>query len=669
MVRTCVVLLFIAFVHPLLAQDSTQSLGFNVAQLDRSADPCADFYRYVCGTWMKIHPIPPDRSAWDPYYEMEESIDFAVRRIMDGREPGTGEDYRKVRAFYSACMDETTTEKRGLQALTPSFAQLADVSTIDSSVGALATVQTLEAGALFLLYADQDLEDAEQVIANVDYGSLGMGDREYYVATDAPTMKIRDSYRLYVARMLQYSGLSQSASMAGANAVMKIETSMAEAMPTRADRRNPSTQYHKLTFEQLQLLNPRWPWRAYFNRLRLKLVASLNVTSPPYLRSVTELWLGLTFEEQKSYLRWQIVHALSAAMPARFVHEQFNFSGKLLAGAKEEEPRWKRCQLLTNNALGEAVGKVFVQNHFSARTKERAQAEILSIEKALRDDIAHLDWMSDVTRDHALRKLDAFRVKIGYPNKWRDYGGLVVRFEDALGNVVRANRFEFARQLRKIGKPVDRDEWFSLPQDVDGYQSASLVEIVFTAGLLQPPFFDERIDDAVNYGAIGRAMGHEFTHGFDDHGRKFDEHGNLRDWWTPVDESRFAERAQCFVEQYSQFEVVDGKKLNGKLTLGENMADNGGLRLAYAALQHQLTAGKVSETGELTPDQRFFVAFAETQCDNVTDEARRHRLLTDPHAPGRWRVNGTVQNLPEFQKAFACKNTDVMVSTHRCRVW
>jgi putative endopeptidase len=333
------------------------------------------------------------------------------------------------------------------------------------------------------------------------------------------------------------------------------------------------------------------------------------------------------------------------------------------------QPRWKRCARLTNDALGEAIGKVYVAGHFPAEQKQRVLAQVRAIQAALRDDITALSWMSDATRQEALRKLDAYRIKAAYPERWRDYSRLAVQREDAVGNIVRANRAEFARQLAKIGKPVDRDEWFSLPQDVDGYQSAALVEIVFTAGFLQPPFFDPDMDDAVNFGAVGRAMGHEFTHGFDDHGRKFDQHGALRDWWTAEDAVGFQQRAQCFVDEYAQFPVVDDKKMNGQLTLGENLADNGGIRLAYDALEKRLEGQARAAIDGLTPEQRFFLAFAKTQCGNVADATARNRLLTDPHAPGRWRVNGTLRNFPAFEKAFACKATDAMVSPQPCRVW
>jgi len=672
MLRACSLLFFfLGWAVPFFGQttSSPDSLRFDAKAVDKSVEPCADFYQYACGTWMKTHPIPPDRSAWDPYYELAEKNAAIVRGILEGRESGQGEDYRKVTAYYAACMDEPAVEEKGLQALDSDLLQIAQIRTADDSVVALARVETLGADALFAFYSDQDLKDSQNVIAALDHGSLGMTDRDYYLKDDPDSKKLRDDYRAHVGRMLELSGLSHDASLAGAEAVLLLETRMAEATPTREQQRDPTSQYHKLTLKELEHLIPTWPWRRYFLALGAPPISSLNVTSPEYLEKVIGVWQGLSLEEQKAYLRWQVLHALAAALPLKFVEEDFHFYGTLLRGAKEMQPRWKRCARLTNDALGEAVGKVFVTGHFPAGEKERALAQIRSIQTALRDDISKLDWMSDQTRQEALRKLEVFRIKVGYPDHWRDYTGLQVRGDDAVGNAIRAKRFEFARQVGQIGKAVDRDEWFSLPQDVDGYQSAALVEIVFTAGLLQPPFFDPTMDDAVNFGAIGRAMGHEFSHGFDDHGRKFDEHGNLRDWWTPEDSARFEQRAQCFVDEYSQLTVVDDKKLNGRLTLGENLADNGGLRLAYAGLQNQLAGKPIPSIDGLTPEQRFFLAFAETQCGNIADQTARNRLLTDPHSPGRWRVNGTVRNMPEFQKAYACKATDPMVSAHSCRVW
>lgn len=663
-------LLFLCPASPLLGQQAaTIESRFDPHQVDRSAEPCVDFYQYACGNWTKNHPIPADRSAWDPYYELEEKNAGIVRGILEGREPDSGRDYRKVTTYYAACMDEATIERKGLRALDADLHSIAEMHSSIDSVEALARVHSLGAQALFAIYPGQDLKDAEHVLATLDYGSLGMTDRDYYLKDDPDGRKLRDEYREHVRRMLEYSGLSHDASLVGAEAVLRIEASMAEAMPTREQRRDPAMQYHKLTFAQLESLVPSWPWNNYLLALGVPSLAGINVTSPDYLRKMTRVWLDLGSEDRKAYLRWHVLHAMARALPPRFAHEDFQFYGKVLRGVKAMQPRWKRCTQLTNDALGEAVGKVFVAEHFPSDEKERALAEIRSIQAALRDDISQLGWMSDVTQREALRKLEVFRIKVGYPDRWRDYTGLRIRGKDALGNALRANRFEFARQARKLGKTVNRDEWFSLPQDVDGYQSASLVEIVFTAGLLQPPFFDRIMDDAVNFGAIGRAIGHEFSHGFDDHGRKFDEHGNLRDWWTPGDSARFEESARCFVDEYSQFVVVDDKRLNGQLTLGENLADNGGLRLAYAALQSQLAGKPLLNLEGLSSEQRFFLGFAETQCSNVTDQAARNRLLTDSHSPGRWRVNGSVRNMPEFQKAFACRATDPMVNPQPCRVW
>jgi len=652
-----------ALLVPFVALAATLSVS------QTTAAPCADFYQYACGTWMEKHPIPPDRSAWDPYYELAQKNEDAVRHILEGRAPGTTSDYRKVTRYYAACMDESAIEKQGMAPLRAELQRIAAIRAPADSITVLAAVQTLGADALFAFYPNQDLKNSDDVIANLDVGSLGMTDRDYYLNDDAGIKKLRDEYRAHVARMLEYSGVSTEAAQAGADAVLRLETEMARVRPTRVQQRDPVSQYHKLTRAQLDELVPRWPWAQYFAAMGTPPIAEVNVSSLESLRTVTGLWLGLPPAQQQAYLRWHIMHALAAALPAKVVEEDFHFYGTVLHGAQHMQPRWKRCARLTNDHLGEAVGKVFVKRHFSTEQTQRVLAEIRAVQAALRDDISTLSWMSDGTRQEALRKLDAFRIKVGYPGHWRDYSRLQVRAGDAIGNAVRANRFEFARQTAKIGKPVDRDEWFSLPQQVDGYQSASLVEIVFTAGFLQPPFFDSAVDDAVNFGAIGRAMGHEFTHAFDDHGRKFDEHGNLRDWWTAEDAARFQRRAQCFVDEYSQFVVVDDKKLNGQLTLGENIADNGGVRFAYTALAKQLEGKSHAFIEGLTPEQRFFLAFAKTQCANVADATARNRLLTDPHAPGRWRVNGTLRNFPEFRKAFACKASDPMVSPQPCRVW
>ena len=662
MARTFLLLLSLALAAaPAAAPDP---LRFDANAVDKAADPCADFYQYACGPWMKTHPIPPDRSAWDPYYELQEKNAAIARGILEGREPGEGDDYRKVTTYFAACMDEAAIEKQAMAPLRAELERLAG-----DSIGALAALHTLGTDALFSFYPAQDYRDSTQVIATLDLGWLGMTDRDYYLRDDEATKRLREEYRAYVGRMLEFSGLSAPAAQAGAEAVLRLEGELARARPTREERRDPARQYLPLTRAQLDELTPGWPWQKYFAAIGAPAIAKLNVTWPDALRTAMKLWAGLAPAEQQAYLRWHLMHEMAAALPAKVAEENFHFYGTALRGTKEMPPRWKRRARLTSEALGEAIGKVFVAGHLPAGQKQRVLAQVRAIQAALRDDIATLPWMSDATRRQALRKLDTYRIKVGHPDRFRDYGRLEVRAGDAFGNAVRASRFEFARQAAKIGKPVDRDEWFSLPHEVDGYESSARVEVVFTAGMLQPPFFDPAMDDAVNFGAIGRAMGHEFTHGFDDEGRKFDEHGNMRDWWTPEDAAQFQERARCVADEYSQFVVVDDQKLNGKLTLGENLADNGGTRLAYAALEKQLGEKPREPIDGMTPEQRFFLAFAKTQCVNVADATARNRLLTDPHSPGRWRVNGTLRNVSEFQKAFACKAGDAMVSAQPCRVW
>jgi endothelin-converting enzyme/putative endopeptidase len=644
-------------------------LRFDATAVDKAADPCTDFYQYACGTWMKTHPIPPDRSAWDPYYELQEKNAAIVRGILEANPKNAADEQKKVTTYYAACMDEAAIEKKGMAPLGAELERIAAVKTPADAIAALGNVHTLGADALFAFTVAQDAKDSEHEIATIDFGPLGMTDRDYYLKDDAESKRLRGEYRAHVKRMLEYGGLPAEAAQAGADVVLQIESELARVRPTREQRRDPTSMYHKLTRAQLDELTPGWQWQKYFPAIGAPSIAEVNVTWPDALRAAIQLWLGLTLSEQQAYLRWLVVHELTAASPARVVEENFHFYGTTLRGTKEIKPRWKRCASLTNEALGEAIGKVFVTQQFPASQKERVLAQIHAIQAALREDMATLPWMSDATRQQALSKLDAHRIKVGYPDHGRDYGRLEVRSGDAIGNLIRANRFEFARQVAKLGKPVDRDEWFSLPQDVDGYQSDGLVEIVFTAGILQPPFFDSAMDDAVNFGAIGRSMGHELTHAFDDNGRKFDAHGNLRDWWTPEDAARFQERAQCVVDEYSRFVVVDDKKLNGKLTLGENLADNGGTRLAYSALEKLLEHKPRTPIDGMTPEQRFFLAFARTQCVNVADKTARNRLLTDPHSPGRFRVNGTLKNMLEFQKAFSCKAGDAMVSAQPCRVW
>ena len=643
-------------------------LAFRADIVDATQSPCADFYRYACNNWMKTHPIPPDRSSWDPYYELAQKNDEIVRRILEGKEGDRNPLDRKVRDYYAACMDEDAIQKNGLSAIMPELNRIEAIRTSVDAVRALGMLHALGSDALFSFYPNQDPKNAEQVIATIDVASLGMTDRTYYLKDDKTTNDLRQKYLEHVTHMLELSGLRDMEAGTGAAAVLKIETEMAKLEPSRELRRDPNKQYHRMTVAELQDLSPSWPWSEYFRAVKAPGIRNVNVTSPEYLKPMIAFWGSLSLKEQKAYLRWHLVHALAAAFPENFVKENFHLYGEVLRGIHQLSPRWRRCANLANAHLGDAIGRIFVALHFDSAAKHRVVEIIRAIQAALHDDLSTATWMSETTRRAAIEKLAAYRIKVGYPDTWRDYAGLIVRPNDALGNAVRAYRYEFARKIQKIGKPVDRDEWFSLPQEVDGYQSSALVEIVFTAGFLQPPFFDPDLDDPVNFGAVGRAIGHEFTHGFDDRGRKFDSHGNLRDWWTKDDAQAFQEHSSCFVDEYSSFAVL-GNKLNGRLTLGENIADNGGIRLAYLAMEKYLEGKPRKLIDGLTPEQRFFLAFAETQCVNTADQTLRNRLLTDPHSPGQWRVNGTVMNMPEFKAAFGCSNGDAMVNQKPCRLW
>lgn len=667
--RRCAALALVSVLSPCGHVAAESPPGFDPRAVDAEQDPCHDFYAYACGPWLRSHPIPADRSAWDPYYQLAQQGLEHVRGILDGSIRVAGVDGTKTRDDYASCMDEAAIERAGVAPLADELKRIDAIRTADDSVAVLARLHTLGSRGLFSLRVRQDFADADRVIATVDLPSLSMPDRAYYLGAKPEQQALREKFRLHVSRMLEHTGLAHAAAVAGADAVLRFETSLAKAQPPREQMRDPMSQHHPMTRERLAALAPGFSWKVYFSGLGVAEPADLNVASPEYWRSAAAAWLALPAPEQRAFLRWLLVDQLESVLPARFVQQNFHFYGQDLRGTKEMQPRWKRCVHTTNRHLGEAVGRQFVASSFAQDHKARVLAMIRAIQAELRSVIESAQWMTERTRAEALAKIDAYRIKVGYPDQWRDYSGLKIARGDAFGNAVRASRFDFARRLAKLGKAVNRDEWFSLPQEVDGYEGMTLVEVVFTAGFLQPPFFDPRLDDAVNYGALGRAIGHELTHGFDDDGRQFDRHGTLRNWWAPADAKAFGSRAQCFVDQYSQYVVVDGNKLNGKLTLGENIADNGGMRLAYAALAKKLAGKPRTLVDGMGAEQRLFLAFAQTQCVNVTDATLRSRLLGDSHSPGRYRVNGTLSNMPEFAKAFSCKAADAMVRSHPCRVW
>jgi putative endopeptidase len=647
--------------------------GFDPAAIDRSVAPCADFFQFACGNWMARNPVPPDRARWGRFDELAERNQTALRGILEKvsadakREPID----QKIGDQYAACMDEAAIETKGIAALKPELDRVDKLSSPSELPAALAHVHEGGVNAAFRFGSQPDFKDANSVIAAADQGGLGLPDRDYYLKDDAKSADLRAKYVAHVQKMLELSGEPAEKAASDARAVMDLETSLARASLERVKRRDPANIYHKMKVADLQALTPGFDWKAYLAAAGGPPVTDLNVTVPDFFKALDAQMAAVPVETWKAYLRWHLLHENAGLLPAAFVNEDFGFFGKTLTGAKELRPRWKRCVAVVDNEMGEALGRRYVEATFGAEGKARTSKMVATLESALEQDIKTLPWMTEATKVQALGKLKAIANKIGYPDKWRDYSSLHIARGDALGNKLRAEAFEVRRDLEKIGKALDRSEWSMSPPTVNAYYSSLQNNINFPAGILQPPFYDNAIDDAVNFGGIGAVIGHELTHGFDDSGRKFAANGDMKDWWTEEDAKEFEKRAGCIADEYSGFTVAGDVHLNGKLTLGENTADNGGVRIAYMALMQTLAdaAKKPGPIDGFPPEQRFFLGFAQVWCQNETEESARLRATVDPHAPGRYRVNGVVTNMPEFQQAFGCKAGDAMVRENACRVW
>jgi putative endopeptidase len=648
--------------------------GVDLASIDTQVAPCDDFYRYVCTGWKAAHPIPPDQSSWGRFDELQEHNYEVLHEILEkDASPSAQRNpiQRQVGDFYAACMDENAIEAKGTAPLKPELDRIDALTDRAALPALLARLHPIGVNALFNLSSLQDFHDATQVVAIADQGGLGLPDRDYYLKDDPKSAEQRKLYVAHVERMLALLGEPAGRAAADAAAVMAFETELAKASLDLVSRRNPQNVYHRMTVQGLQALTPGFSWSAYLRDLEAPPIPAVNVTVPEYFRAMDALVAKTDPATLRAYLRWHLVHASASLLPRAFVDESFAFYNRTLAGAKELRPRWKRCVTATDGALGEALGREYVATQFGPQAKARTKAMVAAIEAALKQDIEALPWMTPVTKKAAEGKLKAVANKIGYPDHWRDYSSIRVERGDYLGDSYRAGVFEFRRQLGKIGKPVDRGEWGITPPTVNAYYNPLMNDINFPAGILQPPFYSQTADAAVNFGAIGAVIGHELTHGFDDSGRKFAANGNLQNWWTPEDGKEFETRVSCVADQYSGYTAVDDVKVNGRLTLGENVADNGGVRLAGMALAATL-AGKPAAGAKVdgyTPEQRFFIGWAQIWCENVTPEMDRLMALTNPHSPGRYRVDGVAANSPEFQKAWSCKTGAPMAPEKRCRVW
>jgi putative endopeptidase len=639
--------------------------------IDHTVSPCENFYKFACGNWISKNPIPPDRGRWTRFDALTELNLEKLRAILELAAAGTDPATRKIGDFYASCMDEAGIEAKGLAPLAPELARIDALTDMDGLPALLAREHANGTRAFFAFRSTEDNADATKVIAEVDQGGLGLPDRDYYLRTDAASAELRKAYRGHVANMLELLGEGSTAADTHADLVLAIETELARASLDRVKRRDPKNLDHKLSRTELSALAPRFSWGDYFAAVGHGGIDSLNVSWPDFFKGLDGVLAGYEVPVLKIYLRWHLVNRAAPWLPKAFVTERFAFQGRVLTGAQEDRPRWKRCVQQTNWMIGEDLGRAYVAEAFPANTKDETLTMIRAIETAYAADIADLDWMTPETKAKALAKLAAIANKVGYPDKWRDYSALEIVRGDALGNALRAEGFEFRRRLAKIGKPVDRSEWSIPPPTVNAYYNPRTNDINFPAGILQPPFYDPKLDAAANYGAIGSVMGHEMTHGFDDQGRKYDGSGNLRDWWTGADAAAFEQRAACLVNHYGNFTAVGDLKVNGRLTLGENIADAGGLHLAYAALEKSLNGAPPPPVDGLTAPQRFFVAYAQAWCGNATDQEKRRRVLTDPHSPNEFRVNGVVGNEPAFSRAFACPAGAPMAPPPEkmCRVW
>ena len=650
--------------------------AFDLSMLDRNAKACVNFYQFSDGNWVKNNPAPPEYPWWGTVPELrvhnQEVLHQILERAANDRNAAQGSTLQKIGDFYASCMDTKAIDAAGSKPLDPEFKSIDGIHNLAELQAEVALLQGDGVNVLFGFGSTQDEKNSTQVIAGAYQGGLGLPDRDYYTKTDAKSKKLREEYVAHVQKMFELLGDSSQTAASEAKMVMSIETRLAKASMTRVERRDPEKTYHKMEIGQLGALTPNFVWSDYFQQVGHSHISAVDVAQPEFFKAVNQLLKSVPLADWKVYLRWHLLHAAAPALSSNFVQANFDFYGRILHGTKKNLPRWQRCVQATDKELGFALGKVYVEKYFPPEAKARAEKLVQNLIAALRDDLKTLPWMDAKTRKAALAKLDAFMPKIGYPDKWRDYSAYHVTRASYVKNVLDGNVFEFHRDLNKIGKPVDRHEWGMTPPTVNAYYNPLKNEIVFPAGILQPPFFDPKGDAATNYGHIGTVIGHEMTHGFDDEGRKFDAHGNLKNWWTPESLRNFNKRAQCIEKQFDSYVGVGNVHENGKLVLGESIADLGGLTLAYRAYQKSLE-GKPApkDIDGFTPDQRFFIAYAQNWASNMTPQFARLLLNVDPHPLPRFRANGPLSNTSAFAKAFGCKVGDPMVRppNEHCQIW
>ena len=649
---------------------------FDPSLIDTTVDPCNNFYRFSCNGWFKRNSLPPDQTSYGRFTELEELNRLQLKQILEQAavpSPARTANEQKIGDEYASCMDVTAIDKLGLAPLQPELDRIAALSSPAELPALLAHLHSMGVNAFFRMEANQDYADATTVISFYGAGGLGLPERDYYTRTDAKSTEQRQQYVEHMKKMFVLAGEPDAQAAKDADTVMAIETRLAKASLTITERRDPRNLNHPTDVAGLSKELTHFSLADYVAADHAPASGKANDNEPKFFAEFNTLVADTPIDQIGTYLRWHLLHAYAGtSLPESFETESWNFYAHILNGAEKQQERWKRCTSLIDREMGEALGQVYVAKYFPPAEKQKALEMTLAIEQTMDKDIDGLDWMSAATKVEAKDKLHTVMNKIGYPDKWRDYSRLEIVRGDALGNQERVREFEFARDLAKIGKPVDKGEWFMSPPTVNAYYDPQQNNVNFPAGYFQPPFFSDKEDDAANYGDMGSTIGHELTHGFDDEGRQYDKDGNLKNWWTKDDEQKFSDRADCMVKQYDAIEAVPSVHLNGKLTLGENLADLGGLWLAWLAWMDKAQVAHLdmnAKTDGYTPDQRFWIAYAQQWCTQTRPEQLRSQAQGDPHAPDEYRTNTVLQDLPEFGKSFSCKKTAAMVRDNPCRIW
>jgi len=648
--------------------------GFYLQGIDKSVDPSENFYKYAVGNWLKQNPLPAEYSRWGVMEELTERNNKIIKELLEtasSKNSSKGSIEQKIGDFYKTGMDSAKIEKDGLNPVRSVLDKINAINDKKELYDMLAFFHLRVANPFFNFFSEADAKNAKMVIGWLYQGGLGLPDRDYYVKDDDRSKEVRNRYQQYAANMFVHSGVSKSDAEKLAQTIMNIETEMAKASMTRVELRDPVKTFNKMSVAKLAELAPGFDWNTYFSLAGVKNPGELNVAQPEFFKRLGQLMTEVSLDDWKTYLKWNLLRSSADYLSSTFVNEKFEFEGKFLNGVKEMQPRWKRVLNTTSGVLGEAIGQIYVKDHFTPEAKARAEKIVANLLTAMRERIIALDWMSEETKKEALKKLDGFGVKIGYPDKWMDYSSLKVSAGSYYENVMEGSLFLTRDNWSRIGKPVDETRWEMTPQQVNAYYHPFYNEIVFPAGILQPPFYDPEADDAINYGAMGVVIGHEITHGFDDQGRQYDAEGNIRDWWTGEDNRKFNERAKLVIDQYSNYTPVDTFRINGQMTQGENIADLGGLNVAFTAFKKTDQYKSGEKLDGFTPVQRFFLSWAQVWRNNINKENLLLRLQIDPHSPGEYRVIGPISNMPEFIEAFNIREGSPMArpEEQRAHIW